>query len=106
MCIHCATVLCRHAPKCDCVQVRVCPRVHIRGLPQSRGGRSRRFGGLRETKSRLCEGTALAELRPRAPAPALPPDVSCLADLGRACAGARGLRISEEIIASLSAISP
>ena len=54
---------------------------------EARRGRSRRPGGSRKPKSRLCEGTTLARLRPRAPRTRLLPDGSCLADLGRACAG-------------------
>jgi len=51
---------CRHASKCDCVQVRVCPRVHIRGLPQSRARTEPTLWRLAADNTRLCEGTALA----------------------------------------------
>jgi len=71
----------------------LCAQLHdcLASIPEvsreATGGRSRPECGLRETKDRLYEGTALAELRPRAPRTRLLPDGSYLADLGRACAG-------------------
>lgn len=50
-------------------------------------GRSRRFGGLRQTILASARGPHSRSYRPRAPRTRLPPDDSYLADLGRACAG-------------------
>jgi hypothetical protein len=76
--------------------VRIPPRTMSALTPEvsreAARGRSRRSGGLQETEDRLCEGTTLAELRPRAPAPAPSPAVSYLVDLVGTCAGARWLR--------------
>jgi hypothetical protein len=72
------------------------------GSREAGRGRSRRPGGSRQPCNRLCEGTALARLRPRAPRTRLPPDGSYLADLGRACAGGSRPPESPEITACVT----
>lgn len=68
-------------------------------------GRSRRFGGLRETEVLLCEGTALAELRPRAPRTRLRPTTSTWPIMGGVRRGLAGSSILRQIVASPSTIS-
>lgn len=58
---------------------------------EATGRRSRTECGLRETKDRLCEGTALAELRPRAPRTRLRPTARTSPILAGRVRGARGL---------------
>lgn len=54
-------------------------------------GRSRRTGRLRQTKGRLCEGTTLARLRPRAPRTRLRLTARTSPILAGRVRGARGL---------------
>ena len=85
------------SPPMTRVSLRACLASNPEVSREATGGRSRPDCGSRETKGRLCEGTALAEQSPRAPRTRLPPDDSYLVDPGRACAGgSRAADSSEE----------
>jgi hypothetical protein len=55
---------CRQVHHCPCPN----PALHPEVFREAMRGRSRRGNGSRKTRNRLCQGTALARLRPRAPA--------------------------------------
>jgi hypothetical protein len=67
------------------------PALHPEVCREGGRGRSRRTGRLRQTKGRLCEGTTLARLRPRAPRTRLRLTARTSPILAGRVRGARGL---------------
>ncbi len=67
------------------------PAFHPEVCREGGRGRSRRTGRLRQTKGRLCEGTTLARLRPRAPRTRLRLTARTSPILAGRVRGARGL---------------